>query len=96
MNVDAGSVVVARRVVSTLAIAYLAVAVFPAAYYALHPGLDISWVYGLNHFVNSPFQFGRDVNFTYGPLGFVLYPANFGNDDRVARTRCDVSATDPT
>ncbi|OLC49509.1 MAG: hypothetical protein AUH82_00365 [Chloroflexi bacterium 13_1_40CM_4_65_13] len=80
VNVDAGSVVVARRVVSTLAIAYLAVAVFPAAYYALHPGLDISWVYGLNHFVNSPFQFGRDVNFTYGPLGFVLYPANFGND----------------
>jgi len=80
VNLDAGSVAAGRRVVSTAAIAYVAVATFPAAYYALHPGLDISWVYGVNHFFNSQFRFGRDVNFTYGPLGFLLYPANFGND----------------
>jgi hypothetical protein len=70
----------ARRLVATVAIAYVAVASFPATYYALRAGLDISWVYGLNHFFNSRFKFGRDVNFTYGPLGFLLYPANLGHD----------------
>jgi len=80
VNLDAGSAAAGRRIASTVAIAYLAVATFPAAYYALHPGLDTSWVYGLNHFFNSQYHFGRDVNFTYGPLGVLLYPANFGND----------------
>lgn len=67
-----------------ISIGYVTVASFPAAYYALHPGLDISWVYGLNHFFNSPFRFGRDLNFTLGPLGFLLYPAALGRDVQVA------------
>ena len=61
-------------------IAYVTVATFPHAYayFSLHPGLDISWVYGLNQFAGDPWRFGRDVNFTFGPLGFLLFPANFG------------------
>jgi hypothetical protein len=70
----------ARWVVAIAAIGYLAVATFPASYYPVRIGLDTSWVYGLNHFFNSQFRFGRDVNFTYGPLGFLLYPVNLGYD----------------
>ena len=76
----AGLTATARRAFAVLAIAYLATASFPAAYYPVHPGLDVSWVYGLNELVSSPFRFGRDVNFTCGPLGFLLYPANLGHN----------------
>jgi hypothetical protein len=69
-----------RHAVAVLSISYVTVASFPAAYYVLRPGLDISWVYGLNSFFNSQFRFGRDINFTLGPLGVLLYPANFGHD----------------
>jgi hypothetical protein len=80
MSFRTASAATARRIVAVAAILHVAVATFPAGYYPLHAGLDISWVFGLNLFLNSRFHFGSDVNFTYGPLGFLLYPANVGND----------------
>ncbi len=43
-------------------------------------GLDPSYYYAMNYFVNSKIQFGRDVFCTYGPLVFIDMPAPLGNN----------------
>lgn len=68
------------QIAGVVAVVYLLLIGFPGGYYAIEPGLDPSWVYGLNRFWNSSYAFGRDINFTYGPLGFLLYPQNIGHD----------------
>jgi hypothetical protein len=48
--------------------------VIPSVPFPLGPGLDPSWVFGLNigHFERM--IFGRDIIFTYGPLGYLMVP----------------------
>jgi hypothetical protein len=73
------SAAVARRALASALICFICVSGFPGGYYPMHPGLDLSWVWGLNHYFNSRWVFGTDVNFTFGPLGFLHYPANIGH-----------------
>jgi hypothetical protein len=48
--------------------------VMPSVPFPVGPGLDGSWVFGLNigHF--DRMNFGRDIIFTYGPLGYLMVP----------------------
>ncbi len=48
--------------------------VMPSGPYRGLPGLDGSWVFGLNMGHFSRMNFGRDIVFTYGPLGYLMYP----------------------
>jgi hypothetical protein len=41
-------------------------------------GLDPSYEWGFNLFVDQGIQMGRDTLFTYGPLGFLLFPRPIG------------------
>jgi len=59
-------------------IAYYAFISFPEAYSPIQPGLDASWMYGINYLANSGHVLDKDVYFSYGPLGFLLYPLNIG------------------
>lgn len=51
---------------------------FPGDYQPVSPGLDASWVWGLNAFTTAGFRFGRDLIFTYGPLGYMIRPLDVG------------------
>lgn len=35
------------------------------------PGLDPSWLIGINRAISDNLQFGEDIAFTFGPLGFI-------------------------
>lgn len=59
-------------------IVYFLWVTFPGSFGPIQPGLDASWMYGLNYLAQSNHRFGRDVAFTYGPLGYLLVPLNIG------------------
>lgn len=62
-----------------LATALTAALTFPGDYSATSPGLDPSWMWGINYFSQIGARFGRDVIFTYGPLGYLLHPLPVGS-----------------
>jgi len=48
--------------------------VIPSVPFPVGPGLDGSWVFGLNMGHFERMIFGRDIIFTYGPLGYLVVP----------------------
>lgn len=68
------------RLVVGAILAYVGVATFPGLLRPISPGLDPSWVYGINQLPYTEFLFGRDVVFTYGPLGYLLVPLDIGSN----------------
>lgn len=72
------------RILRWLPVAYLLLAQFPFVADTARPGLDGSWVVGVNELIGSPYHFGRDVVYTYGPLGFLLAPLQVGHNPALA------------
>jgi hypothetical protein len=52
----------------------------PFVFWPIIKGLDHSWVYAINYFVNNGYVTGRDIFFTSGPLAFMIYPVDVGNN----------------
>jgi hypothetical protein len=52
---------------------------FRLGFHAPAPGLDSSWIWGINEAAATGALPGRDVVFTYGPLGFLLLPTPTGH-----------------
>lgn len=69
-----------RRLLYWVPVVYLMVAHFPGWYAPARPGLDGSWIIGLNLLADSAYRFGRDVVYTYGPLGYLLCPLPYGRN----------------
>ena len=65
-------------------LAYVGLMTIPVAYASGNPGLDSSWVFGLNYLAHSHFKFGPDIIFTYGPLGFIYLPEMIGQNIAIA------------
>ncbi len=70
---------------------YILVLAYPFYIYPITVGLDASWVFALNHLVNSDLFFGKDVIFTCGPLGFLIWPQPIGSNVSIALI-CHLSA----
>ncbi|MFZ0926997.1 MAG: hypothetical protein WAN11_00240 [Syntrophobacteraceae bacterium] len=66
--------------------AYIIVLAYPFYTLPLSTGIDASWVFALNHLVNSNLFFGKDVIFTCGPLGFLDWPQPIGSNLSIALT----------
>jgi len=56
------------------------IATFPPCFGAMIPGLDGSWIIGLNEASSRHLVYGQDIVFTYGPLGFALMPLDLGSN----------------
>ncbi|MCX5634461.1 MAG: hypothetical protein NTW55_01270 [Planctomycetota bacterium] len=56
---------------------FLVVSIFtlPLAGITPSPGIDNSWLTGLNMALIRGMQFGKDIVFTFGPLGFLFMPS---------------------
>ncbi len=54
---------------------------FPVPIRALAPGIDPSWMAGINWATAKQLVFGRDIVFTYGPLAFALCPVDCGTEN---------------
>ncbi|MFZ0929540.1 MAG: hypothetical protein WAN11_13120 [Syntrophobacteraceae bacterium] len=63
---------------------YIIVLAYPFYISPLSTGLDPSWVFALNHLVDSNLFFGKDVIFTCGPLGFLNWPQPIGSNPSIA------------
>jgi hypothetical protein len=57
-----------------LVVVVLAITAWPTGTFQPPPGLDYSWVIGLNLAFHQGLDYGRDLVFTYGPLGFLQVP----------------------
>ena len=57
-----------------LATVWLSIAAWPVPPDPAFPGLDPSWVLGLNMAHSQGLVNGRDIVWTYGPLGYLHYP----------------------
>lgn len=65
----------------SLPILLLIVLTFPSLTpWMMGPGLDYSWMIGLNQSAHQGLVYGREVVFTYGPLGFLAKPMDIGNN----------------
>jgi hypothetical protein len=67
-----------RRILGAIQATLLLILIFwivmPSVPYPGGPGLDGSWVIGVNMGHSGKMIFGRDIIFTYGPLGYLMYP----------------------
>ena len=61
-----------QRIAKILVALWLTIATFKIAWFPIGPGLDPSWLYGINYFADVPNAFGSDMAFTWGPLGYLL------------------------
>ena len=43
-------------------------------------GLEPSWIFAINFFVDQKIIFGKDVFFSYGPLGYLIAPNDVGSN----------------
>ncbi len=78
-SVDRYSSGLFAKVLTTLAIVYLMVTLFPGVNRVVFPGLDHSWQFALSYLSQSDYSFGKDVFFTYGPLGYLHFPLPVGS-----------------
>ncbi len=50
----------------------------------ISPGLDASYIFAANYFLQNDIQMGKDIIFVFGPLGFLAPPQPQGNNLLVA------------
>jgi hypothetical protein len=76
---SSGASKVALGLASVLAL-YVGVSTFPHDFHPFAPGVDPSWIYGINVLPRTGAIFGRDIAFSYGPLGYLLAPSIVGTN----------------